>query len=179
MTQCFRYCVALFFLSAALLTSCAPQPSAAPSDPLRGRPTAPKVGEKAYNFALNDLQGNPVLLSDFRGKRVMVNFWATWCGPCRSEIADMVKLYDELHDQGFEILAVNVGEGATRVKDFAERFDMRFPVLLDSRQKVAVAYRVEGIPTSVFVDQQGIIRAIRVGPMTLSTMRGYIDELTR
>jgi peroxiredoxin len=114
---------------------------------------------EAYDFELPDLVGAPVALRDFRGKRVLLNFWATWCGPCRYEIPHMVELYDEIYDQGFEIVAVNLGEDTNRVAAFVRRFDMRFPVLLDRRLQVASAYHVRGIPTSIFLDEQGIIRA--------------------
>jgi len=170
--------VALLLLS-ALLAGCAAPPAAAPTARAAGQPAPPRIGAQAYNFALNDLQGSPVLLSDFRGKSVMINFWATWCGPCRAEIPAMVELYNERRDQGFEILAINVGESAGSVAGFVERFDMRFPVLLDPTGKVAVAYTVRGMPTSVFVDEQGIIRAAVVGALSKAAMRRYVDELMR
>jgi len=173
-----RYPMVLALLLTALLAGCAAQPTAAPSSQAVGAVPPPKVGARAYNFALNDLEGNPVALSDFRGKKVMVNFWASWCGPCRSEIPAMVELYDEQHGQGFEIVAINVGEDPARAMDFTERFGMRFPVLLDPAGKVAMAYRVQGLPTSVFVDDQGIIRAGSVGALTKSAMRRYLDLTT-
>ena len=172
----------LLLLLSASLAGCAAPPAAAPAAPTArapGRPAPPRIGAQAYSFALNDLQGNPVLLSDFRGKSVMINFWATWCGPCRAEIPAMVELYDERRDQGFEILAVNVAENPANVAGFVERFDMRFPVLLDRTGKVAVAYRVRGMPTSIFVDEQGIIQATVVGALSKPAMRRYVDELMR
>ncbi len=118
-------------------------------------------------------------MSDFQGKTVMINFWATWCGPCRAEIPAMVELYDERRDQGFEILAVNVAENPANVAGFVERFDMRFPVLLDRTGKVAVAFRVRGMPTSIFVDERGVIQATVVGALSKPAMRRYVDELMR
>ncbi len=166
----------------ALFAGCAASPAAAPAAPTArapGRPAPPRIGAPAYNFALNDLQGNPVLLSDFQGKTVMINFWATWCGYCRAEIPAMVELYDERRDQGFEIVAVNVAENPANVAGFVERFDMRFPVLLDRTGRVAVAYRVRGMPTSIFVDERGIIQAAVVGALSKPAMRRYVDELMR
>lgn len=134
---------------------------------------------KAPIFELTDLDGNTVSLRDFRGKRVMLNFWATWCGPCRVEIPHMVKLHDELHDQAFEIVAVNLGDNVAGVAAFARRFDMRFPVLLDRRLQVASDYYVRAIPTSIFLDEQGVIRAVHVGALTEPALRRYIRELMR
>ena len=173
------YVAAFLLLLTALLGGCATQPTVAPRGQPKARPAPPRVGAKAYDFALNDLHGNPVLLSDFRGKNVMVNFWATWCGPCRYEIPAMIQIYHELRDQGFEIVAVNVGEGPDKVTGFVERFGMIFPVLLDRSGKVAGAYNVSGIPTSIFVDDRGIIQAVVVGALTESRLRQHIDELVR
>jgi len=175
-------CVAaalLLLLLTALLVGCATQPAATPHSSPRARSAPPRVGAKAYDFALNDLQGNPVLLSDFRGKSVMVNFWAVWCGPCRYEIPAMVQLHRELQGQGFEILAVNVGDSPDKAASFAEQYGITFPVLLDRSAKVAVAYSVNAIPTSVFVDGSGIVRAVRVGALTESNLRRQVYELMR
>jgi thiol-disulfide isomerase/thioredoxin len=116
-------------------------------------------------------------LSDFRGKKVMINFWASWCGPCRYEAPYLVKVYEEVHDQGFEILAVNLRENPSTVSRFVEEFGFRFPVLLDRNGEVGAAYYVVAIPTSVFVDDQGIIRYVLWGALTEQRLRQYVDLL--
>ena len=141
------------------------------------RPKPPRPGEKAPDFTLNDLDGKAVSLSDFRGKVVLISFWASWCGPCRVEIPHMIKVYDELRDQGFEILAVNLREDSGRVRAFVSEYDMRFPILLDPQGKVGGAYFVRGIPTSVFVDREGIITAVHTGSLTDTALRRYVNDL--
>ncbi len=141
------------------------------------RPKPPAAGQTALDFSLKDLQGNTVSLSDYRGKKVMLNFWATWCGPCRAEIPHMVKLYDEIRDQGFEILAVNLRDDVSKITPFVEQFDMRFPVLLDTTGLVGAAYYVRGIPTSVFLDEEGVIQAVHTGTLSDAMLRAYVDKL--
>ena len=159
-------------------------PTEAPSLERTAPPTAaprragpPKVGDVAIDFTLPDLDGNQVSLSDFRGKRVMLNFWATWCGPCRIEIPHMVALYDELRDEGFEIVAVNLREDEARASKFTEEMGMQFPVLLDERGKIGAAYFVRGIPTSIFLDDKGVIQLVRVGSLRESALRKYVADL--
>jgi len=107
----------------------------------------------------------------------MLNFWATWCAPCRAEIPHMVKLYEERRDEGFEIVAVNLREGPERVGPFVERLQMEFPVLLDSSGKVGKAYSVRGIPTSIFLDENGVIQAVHVGTLTDESLHKYVAAL--
>lgn len=141
------------------------------------RPKPPRPGEKAPDFTLNDLDGKAVSLSDFRGKVVLISFWASWCGPCRVEIPHMIKVYDELHDQGFEILAVNLRENESTVAKFAKAAKMDFPILLDRDGTVSAAYYARGIPTSVFVDRKGIIGYAHTGALSEKRLRQYIDPL--
>ncbi|SDH86386.1 Peroxiredoxin [Alteribacillus persepolensis] len=129
-----------------------------------------KTGEKAPDFTLQTLDGKEVSLSDYRGERVLINFWATWCPPCRAEMPDMQKLYEE-HD--VNILAVNLTEtepGVQSVETFAEDFELTFPLLLDEEIAVANAYGVQPIPSSFFIDREGIVRQISLGAMTYDYM---------
>lgn len=178
---------------ALLLQGCAPAPTptatpaptpsrpasagAGPSPTSRPAPRPPKAGDQAQNFTLNDLQGRPRSLSDFRGQKVMLNFWATWCGPCRIEIPHMVKLYNELRGQGFEIVAVNLREDPAKVASFVEQLKMPFPVLLDRSGQVGAAYYVHGIPTSIFLDERGVIVAVHVGTLSEQALRNYVNTL--
>lgn len=141
------------------------------------RPVPPKTGNVAWDFTLTNLQGEQVRLSELRGKKVMLNFWATWCGPCRIEIPAMVKLYGEMRSQDFEILAINLREDTEQVRSFAENLQMSFPVLLDPGGQVSQAYYVRGIPTSVFIDDEGIIQIVHVGTLNDKILREYVKRL--
>jgi len=142
-----------------------------------GRPMPPKVGNVAWDFVLPNMQGEQVRLSDLRGKHVMLSFWATWCGPCRSEIPAMVKLYEEMDGQDFEILAINMREDSAKVQPFVQELNMDFPVLFDTNGKLAQAYYVRGIPTSIFIDDEGVIQIVHVGTLSDKLLRDYVKRL--
>jgi thiol-disulfide isomerase/thioredoxin len=146
---------------------------------LPGRATPPRDGELARDFSLRDLDGSSVTLSDLRGKVVLINFWASWCGPCLIEIPHLVAFHAEHRDQGVEILAVNVLEDRQQVAAFAEKHGMTFPVLLDTRGSVTADYYVRAIPVSVFVDAEGVIGRVHIGLLTEATLAEYVSELTR
>jgi thiol-disulfide isomerase/thioredoxin len=123
----------------------------------------PKEELQAFEFNLEDLTGRQRSLSAYKGKVVFLNFWATWCGPCRAEVPSMVQLYKELKNQGLTILAVNSQESLEQVSTFVEEMGMGFPVLLDSTGKVGSIYGVRAIPTTYIIDPQGAIRGRMVG----------------
>jgi peroxiredoxin len=106
------------------------------------------------NFTLTDMQGKTWTLQDLHGKVVLVNFWATWCPPCRKEMPDLEKLYQELKDKGFVILAIS-DEEADKVKPFAAERNVTYPILLDPGRKVNELFQVEGIPKSFVYDRDG------------------------
>ena len=117
----------------------------------------------APGFELSSLDGQVVSLSDFRGKPVFLNFWATWCGPCRFEMPFIQKMYEGLSNEGLVVLAVNVQENPTRVKEFVESFGLTFPVLLATNSEVPLTYNIRGIPATFFIDKNGIIQDIKIG----------------
>ena len=137
----------------------------------------PRPGAPATDFTLPDLKGDDVSLSDLRGRAVMISFWATWCGPCRIELPHIVEVYEEYRDQGFDVLAVNVREDPSRVSKYVEEAGLSFTVLLDTRGQVSKRYFVRGIPTNVFVDREGIVRAVHVGAMSEPQLRDYVLDL--
>lgn len=124
-------------------------------------------------FTLKDLNGEDVSLDQTLAskKAVLVNFWATWCPPCREEIPDLIRLQDKYGDKGFTVLGVDVGESARRVKPFAEKNHMNYPILLDSDNAAAEAYRVVGIPTSLLIDHEGRI----LGEYHAATPQLFLD----
>lgn len=132
-----------------------------------------KEGELAPDFELETLDGDHVQLSDYRGKKVLLNFWATWCGPCRQEMPAMQDFYEEFGDD-IEILAVNVTSSEKSiddVQDFIDEFEFTYQTLLDTDMDVSNIYMAVGLPTTYFIGTDGIIQAPRkIGPMTYDYM---------
>jgi len=120
---------------------------------------------KTPPLALNDLAGRPHTLADHRGKVVLVNFWATWCEPCRDEMPSMQRLQERLAGRPFAILAVNHGESAARVSEFVKRAAVDFTVLLDPNQEAPRAWRVRVLPASFLVDAAGRVRYSVIGEL--------------
>ncbi|MGK0467336.1 TlpA family protein disulfide reductase [Clostridium sp.] len=131
----------------------------------------------ALDFKLKDLNGKDVSLSDYKGKKVFLNFWASWCPPCKAEMPDIEKLYNETNDTDLVILAVNVGEIKSDVTSFLNDNKYNFTVLLDSDQNISNQYNIKGIPTSFFIDTEGNIVSSKVGGMSLDEMKSYISKL--
>ena len=130
---------------------------------------------KAPEFTLSDLRGNPVSLSDFKGKVVMLNFWGTWCGPCRREIPDFVKLINKHKDSGLEILGVTLTSGSPEnIQNFADQWNINYVLLTDINKNEtqvvtnlygqATGQPINGIPTTFIIDKKGYIRQRYVGP---------------
>jgi peroxiredoxin len=118
----------------------------------------PLIGSPAPEVILKNLQGQEVKLSDFRGKVVLVNFWATWCKPCKEEMPAMQASYDKLRDEGLVVLAVNELEDTEKVAEHIKTHGHTFPVVMDRQNRVANRYGVVGLPASFLIDRQGIVR---------------------
>ena len=118
----------------------------------------PVVGTPVGDFQLADLSGTMHNLSQYRGKIVLVNFWATWCKPCTTEMPAMQASFDKLRDKGFVVVAVNELEDDARVREHIKQYGHTFPVLMDRDNKVANQFGVFGLPVSVFIDQEGRVQ---------------------
>lgn len=136
-----------------------------------------EVGNIAPDFELTTLNGDTVKLSDYRGQRVMVNFWATWCPPCRAEMPDMEKFHQ---NKDITILAINLTETeSTRsdVTEFIEKFELTFPVLMDETVKVANQYQIQPIPSSFMIDSNGTIQYKALGAMNYELMVQEFEKM--
>ena len=121
--------------------------------------SAVKLGEPAPNFQLRDLDGHLVALSDMRGKVVLLNFWATWCGPCRVEMPAMEQLYRMFSRKDFEILAVSIDAQSVAVtRPFQQEYHLTFPILHDADYRVGLMYGARSLPMTFLVDRQGVVR---------------------
>jgi peroxiredoxin len=134
-----------------------------------------QTGVKAPDFELKTLTGETVKLSQFEGKKVMLNFWATWCPPCQAEIPEMEQFYRDKKDE-IVILAVNI-DPQYDVQGFAKEKGATFPILLDEDDSVNKMYQILTIPTTFFIDEKGIIRNKFIGEMNIEIMKKYTEEL--
>ncbi|TCS94828.1 TlpA disulfide reductase family protein [Hazenella coriacea] len=134
----------------------------------------------APDFTLKTLEGKEVTLSELRGKKVMLNFWATWCPPCRAEMPDMEKFYKEYKGKNVEILAINFTTAEKSHKDvekFVKEFGLTFPVVLDEKNIVNDIYQPQGIPNSFFIDSKGVAQYHIIGPMTYDSLVERINSI--
>jgi cytochrome c biogenesis protein CcmG/thiol:disulfide interchange protein DsbE len=139
----------------------------------------PKIGKPAPDFVLKMTDGTTQRLSDLKGKPVWINFWASWCPPCRAENPDIQDLYNAHHDaDGLVLLAPAIGEGADNVTEYQKNADLHYPAGTDGDTQIAANYRVLGIPTHIFVGRDGIIKDMRIGAMSKKTMEKMIAEIT-
>ncbi len=136
-----------------------------------------EVGQQAPGFTLPDVAGNNVSLADFRGRPVIVNFWATGCAPCEIEMPELERAYQERQEDGLVVLAVNRDEDRGLVERyFYEELALSFTPLLDEEAQVNSMYRVVGLPTTFFIDAEGTIRAVHRGVLTPGLIDEYLQQ---
>jgi len=142
-----------------------------------GTPPAARLGSPAPDFTLQTADGTAVQLAKLKGKPVWINFWATWCVPCREEMPAMQELYEQYHGQGLEILAVNMEEDPATVRRWIASGNYSFTFVLDSDGQQVKRYNVTAAPTSYFVGRDGVIRDLKLGQISRGEMVAKLDKL--
>jgi thiol-disulfide isomerase/thioredoxin len=139
----------------------------------------PQVGGPAPDIVLKTREGAKARLADLRGQAVIINFWASWCVPCRAEIPDLVAVYQEHAARGLAVLAINLTDQEHRrdIGRFVETTPMPFPVLLDERGIIRQRYRLVAVPTTVFVDRLGVVRGIHPGPISRKGLEDGVESI--
>jgi len=136
----------------------------------------PKEGEPIPDFELPTLDGRRVHLSDLRGSPVLINFWATWCGPCKQEMPLLVEQYNWNKGKGLRVLAIDTlaNDNLDDMRAFAQQFNMNFDVLVDETDAIASGWEVMGLPTTFFVKPDGIVAKVHVGQLTADQLKEYL-----
>jgi cytochrome c biogenesis protein CcmG/thiol:disulfide interchange protein DsbE len=150
-------------------------PASAVVLPVSGDPL--QVGDQPYEFALQDIQGNTIQLSELVGQPIIVNFWATWCGPCRIEMPELQAAFEKYQDQGLMILALDQDESAPEVQDYFAELGLTFTPLLDDDSDTAQNFGLQGtLPASVFINPDGEVTVIHRGVMTRGQLDSFLAE---
>ena len=146
-------------------------------DPIGNLEVAPVLGSLSPEFELLDLAGDRVKLSDFIGEPVVINFWATWCGPCRIEMPALEARFKEYEASGLKILAVDFDESDEKVRKFGDELGLTFTILLDPGANVQKLYRIRADPTSFFIDREGVIQVQHFGAMTEEQLDANLAQI--
>ncbi|MER2090571.1 MAG: thiol-disulfide oxidoreductase ResA, partial [Sporosarcina sp.] len=136
-----------------------------------------KPGDSAPNFELVDLDGKNHKLSDYKGQGVFLNFWGTWCAPCKKEMPAMGRQYEVYKNQGVQVLAINIAESDLKVRTFAGQYGMTFPTVIDKYKSVMQAYNVVPLPTTMLINSDGKIVKIITGDMSEKDIQGYMEQI--
>lgn len=140
--------------------------------------TADGALKSAPDFNLKDLSGKTVKLSDFKGKVVVLNFWATWCGPCRAEIPALIKARNQYHDKGVEIIGISLDDdGSESVAAFAKQFKINYPIVIGTLKDVNNYGSFDSIPTTFVVDREGKIRSSHLGMVSFGDVENAVKPL--
>lgn len=136
-------------------------------------------GNPAPDFQLQDIEDQTVTLSSLRGSPVMINFWASWCSPCRDEMPFLQQIYEDRDSYGVTLITINLRESLSVVTQFMQNNNLSFPVLLDTDGSVSLNYNVSGIPTTFFIDKDGIIKEKRLGSFnSVAEIEDYLEKIT-
>ena len=148
-------------------------PGPPPADKLAA---VPEVGRRAPDFTLTDLDGNQIRLSDLRGKVVFINFWATWCPPCRAEMPEIEAIHQEYKSKDVVVIGVDILESENVVRDLVEQGGYTWTFVIDTTGEMSSSYKVNAIPSSYFIDREGVLRAVNIGAMTKRAMEAKLRQ---
>ncbi len=135
----------------------------------------PDAGHLAPDFTIHLPDGSTARLSDYRGRPLILNFWATWCPPCRQEMPDLVRVYEAHKAEGLVVIALNESEGHEQVSGFVEEFGMTMPVVIDPQGDVMQAFKTQSLPSSFFIDRDGVVRVRWVGFLPANALDQNLD----
>ncbi len=136
-----------------------------------------RAGKAAPDFTLKTVDGQTLRLSDLRGKAVVINFWATWCPPCRQEMPDIEKAYQKYKERGVVFLGIDMKEDRATVQDYVQKNGYHWTFLLDPEGQAAGAYLVSAIPSTFFVDADGVIRDVQLGAMSADLLEAKLGKI--
>jgi peroxiredoxin len=137
---------------------------------------APEINAQAPPFSLTTVNGTPITLEDLRGQPVILNFWATWCVPCRVEMPILQRFYERHGESGVQVLAVNLGEHASAIEAWAQEMQLTYPLLLDPQLTLAQRYHLRGQPSTYIIGPEGVISHIFYGPFTEEALTRALED---
>lgn len=138
-----------------------------------------EVGKPAPDFTLEDLEGRAISLSSYRGRPVILYFWATWCSYCINDLPQLSEVYQRYRSEGLEVLAIDILEVKERVARTAAELELAFPVLLDTDARASTLYAVRATPTYVFIDRSGVVREVLIGSPRPGAVEGRLAPLLK
>ncbi len=136
-----------------------------------------KIGDNAPDFSLVDLNGETHKLSDYKGQGVLLNFWGTWCKPCKKEMPAMERQYQQFKDQGVHILAVNIAQSNFEVENFVEQYNLTFPVVIDKTKSVMQAYNVGKLPATYLITPEGKVKRVPPGELSEEQIQSLMESI--
>lgn len=139
-----------------------------------GRSEKPQVGDLAPNFQLSSLDGKPVSLEQLKGKVVILNFWGSWCEPCRTEMPALTEIYRQYQQAGIEVVGINIAETDVTAMQFVKQYKLNFPIWMDRNREVVDLYEIGPIPSTYFIDPTGKIVAVKEGPLQLNELQNIV-----
>jgi peroxiredoxin len=135
------------------------------------------VGDSAPDFALIDMDGNKHRLSDYRGQGVFLNFWGTWCPPCKKEMPYINNQYHQFKDRGVQLMSVDIQESPLAVQQFADRLKLDFPIMIDPEKEVMNTYGVDLLPATFLIDKDGKVVKYHTGELTENMIKEFMEKI--